>query len=109
MDLAKRDAEIQHLHNLMKESEHFLSEKHKTLIKTQKDNPYLKEVVNNYNMYFSGIAQQNQAQYNALQTLADYITQILLDPTTDAETVKQCKQDMKMVQQELATNLLRKG
>ena len=53
MDLAKRDMEIQHLNNLIKDSEHFLSEKHKTLIKTQKDNPYLKEVVDNYNMYFS--------------------------------------------------------
>ena len=39
MDLAKRDIDIQYLHNLIKDNDKFMSEKHKSLSKLQKDNP----------------------------------------------------------------------
>jgi hypothetical protein len=107
MDLAKRDIDIQYLHNLIKDNDKFLFEKHKSLSKLQKDNPFLKDVVDEYNEYFSGISQQNQAQYNALQTLADYITQLLLEPGVTEEIVRQCKYDMGLIRAEL--NLLRKN
>ena len=104
MDLAKRDKDIQHLQNIVKEKERFLYDNHKTLTRSQKDNPFLKDVVDQYTMYFSEINQQNQAQYKALKTLADYMTQLILDPTTDADMIRQCKQDLEMMQQEI--NLL---
>ena len=101
MDLAKRDKNIQQLQNIIKEKEQFLSDKRKELMKSQKDNPFLKDVVDQYNMYFSNVAQQNQAQYNALKRLADYISELILDPNSDADMIRQCKQDMEMVQNEI--------
>ena len=101
MDLAKRDKDIQHLHNIVKEKERFLYDNHKALSQSQKDNPFLKDVVDQYNMYFSELSQQNQAQYKALKTLADYISQLLLDPTTDADMIRQCKEDLEMMQEEI--------
>ena len=52
-------------------------------------------------MYFSELSQQNQAQYKALKTLADYITQLILDPTTDTDMIRQCKEDLEMMQEEI--------
>lgn len=101
MDLAKRDKQIQHLQNIIKENEQFLYDRQKELMKLKKHNPFLKDVVDQYNIYFSNIDQQNQAQYNALQSLADYITGLMLDQTSDATMIRHCKEDLKMVKEEL--------
>jgi len=103
MELAKRDKQLKHLHSIIQEKEQFLYDIHKELLKSKKDNPFLNDVVDQYTVYISELTQQNQAQYNALKRLADYISDLIVDPNSDTDMVRQCKQDMKIVQEELGT------
>jgi hypothetical protein len=101
METAKRDIEIQHLNNLMKDLKHNLSEKHKDLVNVQKHNPYLRGVVDDYNTYFNSINDEKLRQYNALKQLHNYVTQLSIDPTATEEIIRQSKYDIAIIVDEL--------
>uniref|UniRef100_A0A6C0ILK5 Uncharacterized protein n=1 Tax=viral metagenome TaxID=1070528 RepID=A0A6C0ILK5_9ZZZZ len=101
MELAKRDISIQHLQNLIKQKHKNITDKNKTLPQQSKDNVYLREIMGDYNIYFDNINQEKTNQYNALQLLAEYITQIILDPTSTEEMLRQCKYDQSLILSEM--------
>ncbi len=101
MELAKRDISIQHLQNLIKQKQKNITEKNKTLPQQIKDNVYLREIMGDYSIYFDNINQEKTNQYNALQLLAEYITQITLDPTSTEEMLRQCKYDQSLILAEM--------
>jgi len=101
MELAKRDKSIQHLQRMIKEKQETLSEKNKTLHKESKGNTYLREIIGEYNTYFDSLKHQEDKQYNALQLLLEYITQITLDPTSTEEMLRECKYDQSLILAEL--------
>ena len=101
MDVAKRDNEIDHLNKLIKHNQQFLADKHKILHKTQHDNPLLREVVDDYVLYFSKVDGEKQKQHNALQVLAKYITSISLNPDVTKDILRECKYDMAIIESEI--------
>ena len=44
---------------------------------------------------------ENQQQYKALQLLADYLTEITLDPTSTEEMMRNCKYDRTLISAEI--------
>jgi hypothetical protein len=101
MNLAKRDMDIQQLQKLIKDKHQHLSEKNNTLNKHSKDNLYLKDVLEDYNLYFKNISNERKQQYNALQALVDYIRKITLDPTASEEMIRQCIYDESLILAEM--------
>lgn len=95
MELAKRDIGIQHLQKLIQQRKKNLYETQKNLHVKSKDNIYLREVADDY----SNI--ENQNQYNALQLLNEYLTQITLDPTSSEEMLRNCKYDRSLISSEM--------
>jgi hypothetical protein len=101
MDLAKRDIIINDLNNVIKQKKSFLREKKDSLRTKSKDNTYLNGVVDEYNKYFNSESNKRDEQTKALQVLFDYITTIILDPTSTEEIIKQCKYDHSMIVKEM--------
>lgn len=101
MDLAKRDNLINQLKTQKKEKEQFLTNKRNLLSKQKADNPHLGLVLDGYNDYFSQVDQEQKKQHTALQVLADYMAQIILDPTSTKELIKQAKYDQGVILAEL--------
>ena len=106
MDLAKRDMGIQHLQKLIDQRKQNLYETQKNLHEKSKDNIYLREIADDYDKYFMA---ENQKQYNALQLLAEYLTQITLDPTSTEEMLRNCKYDRSLISAEMKKLNIRKN
>jgi hypothetical protein len=98
MDLSKRDTGIQHLQKLIDQRKKSLYETQKSLNTKSKDNIYLREIAKDY---VNLSALENQQQYKALQLLAEYLTQITLDPTSTEEMLRNCKYDRSIISAEM--------
>ena len=101
MDLAKRDLLINSLKNQKREKEQFLLHNKRQLSERKQDNPHLNMVVEDYNDYFSLLQQENDRQNAALQVLVEYLTNIIIDPTSTLEMIKQAKHDKNIILGEL--------
>ena len=101
MDLAKRDLLINSLKNQKREKEQFLLHNKRQLSERKQDNPHLNMVVEDYNDYFSLLQQENVKQTAALQVLVEYLTNIIMDPTSTLEMIKQAKHDKNIILGEL--------
>jgi hypothetical protein len=101
MDLAKRDLLIQKLKTQKNIKEQFLNERSAHLKKPETANPHLKAVAEEYDTYVAGITHEKIKQSSALQILVDYLNQIMLDPTSTSEIIKQAKYDQEVVLSEL--------
>ncbi len=98
MDLSKRDLGIQHLQKLIDQRKKSLYETQKNLHTKSKDNMYLREISKDYVNYSE---LENQQQYKALQLLAEYLTEITLDPTSTEEILRNCKYDRALISAEI--------
>jgi hypothetical protein len=98
MDIAKRDIGIQHLQKLIDQRKKNLYESQKQLYEKSKDNAYLKEIADEYSNYS---LVENQQKYKALGLLAEYLTQITLDPTSTEEMLRNCKYDRSLITAEM--------
>lgn len=101
MELAKRDITIQHLQNLIKNKQQLLYEKNNILHKQSKDNLYLNEIIGDYNAYFDNMNFLQTQQYNALQLLTEYIRQIIMDPASTEDIIRECKYDESLLLAEM--------
>ena len=101
MDLAKRDKQIQVLEDLIREKQQFLVKNYNKLTSIQKDNLYLSDIVKAYTTNFNQQTEERTKQKHALQQLADYIKQILLDPTATEEMIRNAKYDQGVILAEL--------
>ena len=101
MDLAKRDLLINSLKTQKREKEQFLLNNKRQLSERKQDNPHLNMVVEDYNDYFSLLQQEKGKQTAALQVLVEYLTNIIMDPTSTAEMIKQAKHDKNIILGEL--------
>ena len=101
MDLAKRDLLINSLKTQKREKEQFLLNNKRQLSERKQDNPHLNMVVEDYNDYFSLLQQENDKQTAALQVLVEYLTNIIMDPTSTLEMIKQAKHDKNIILGEL--------
>lgn len=106
MDLAKRDIGIQHLQTLISQRKQNLYETQKNLHAKSKDNVYLREIADDYDRYSM---TEDQKQYNALELLAEYLTQITLDPTSTEEMLRNCKYDRSLITAEMKKLNIRKN
>jgi hypothetical protein len=101
MDLAKRDLLINTLKTQKREKEQFLLHNKRQLSERKQDNPHLNMVVEDYNDYFSLLQQEKEKQKAALQVLVDYLTNIIMEPASSAEMIKQSKHDKNIILGEL--------
>ncbi len=98
MDLAKREIGIQHLQRLINQRKQSLYETQHNLNLKSKDNMYIREIAKDY---VNHLALENKQQYDSLQLLAEYITQITLDPTSTEEMLRNCKYDRALISEEI--------
>jgi intergrase/recombinase len=101
MDLAKRDLLINTLKTQKKEKEQFLLHNKTQLSERKHDNRHLSMVLDGYNDYFSLLQQERDKQKTALKGLIEYLTKIILDPTSTAEIIKEAKHDKNVILDEL--------
>jgi len=101
MDLAKRDLLINHLKTQKREKEQFLEHNKRQISERKNDNSHLNLVLDDYNNYFSLLQQERENKIQALQVLLDYLTNIIMDPTSNTEIIKQAKLDKKLILGEL--------
>ena len=107
MNLAKRDLLIQSLKTQKKQKEQFLNERSSHLKTQGKTNPHLKAVAEDYALYVDGINDEKTQQTNALQVLVEYLNQLILDPASTSEIIKQAKYDQGIILGELKNNLFK--
>jgi hypothetical protein len=107
MNLAKRDQLIQSLKTQKKRKEHFLNERSAHLKTQSKTNPHLNAVAEDYALYVASINDEKTQQTNALQVLVEYLNQLILDPNSTSEIIKQAKYDQGIILAELKNNLLK--
>jgi len=103
MDLAKRDLLLNDLKRQKREKEQFLVNNTTQLNKRKHDNRHLNVVLEGYNDYFSLLKEEKDKQKEALQVLVEYLTKIILDPTSTAELIKQATHDKNIILGELKT------
>jgi len=101
MDLAKRDLLINSLKNQKREKEQLLVHNKRQLNERKNDNQHLNIVVDDYNDYFSLLEKEKDKQIGALQVLVDYLTTLIIDPTSTPEIIKQAKLDKNIILSEL--------
>jgi len=101
MELAIKDKKIQQLQSIIKGNKKILKEKNESIREKSKDNKFLNSIVEEYDVYFEKNNKLKQQQHDALQKLIDYITTIMLDPTSTSEIIKQCKYERSLILDEM--------
>ena len=73
MDIFNNDIIIFNIDNLIENKKKLLLEKRKELIIRERNNEFLREVVEDYQNYYNKIKTEKQKQYETLLYLTDYI------------------------------------
>ena len=93
MDIALDDKKVCKTKLLIQEKNNYLENNLKNLKKTQSDNIFLAEVVDDYIKYFSLIKNQKEQQYEALRKITDYIDNINKTNDITEHLLRESKQD----------------
>jgi len=73
MEIAKKDRIIIDIDNIIENKKKLLLEKRNELINSERNNEFLREVVEDYKNYHNKIKMEKQKQYESLLVLSEYI------------------------------------
>jgi predicted transcriptional regulator len=101
MDLARRDQTIARMESEKEEREEMLLDKLCKLRQVQEDNDMLKDVVQEYQKYFVELRNKKIGQKAALQTISEYIDELVEEGDTTKEVIRDGKYHQKAVLKEM--------
>ena len=101
LPLAERDLHLLQIESEIKNKKNLLVKKKKDLDKKYKLNEYLDGVKNDYSKYYDYILNEKQQQYNALNLLKEYISDLIKTEHMVDEQLRTAKYDQKEIVQEI--------
>lgn len=93
MDIAIDDQKVCEIKLLIQNKKTNLEENFNELKKTQKDNMFLADVVDDYIKYFSQMKKQKEDQHEALRKITDYIDSINKTTNVTEHLLRESKHD----------------
>lgn len=97
MDIALDDEKICEIKLLIQNKKNSLENNFNELKKTQKDNIFLADVVDDYIKYFSLMKKQKEDQYEALRKITDYIDNITKTSNITEHLLRESKHDQQEI------------
>jgi len=101
LTLAERDLHLLQIEAEIKNKKKLLVKKKKDLDKKIKLNEYLSGVKSDYSKYYDYILNEKQQQYNALNLLKEYISDLIKTEHMVDEQLRSAKYDQKEIIQEI--------
>lgn len=101
MDLAKRDMAIKNMMSELENRRQLLKGKYKELQNASKENELLKDVLEDYLIYYNTNKDEKIKQYEALNKTLGHIDTIMMEPTTNEEMMRNSKIDQKEIMNEM--------
>ena len=101
LTLAERDLHLIQIEAEIKNKKKLLVKKKKDLDKKIKLNEYLSGVKSDYSKYYDYILNEKQQQYNALNLLKEYISDLIKTEHMVDEQLRTAKYDQKEIVQEI--------
>lgn len=101
LTLAERDLHLLQIEAEIKNKKKLLVKKKKDLDKKIKLNEYLSGVKSDYSKYYDYILNEKQQQYNALNLLKEYISDLIKTEHMVDEQLRTAKYDQKEIVQEI--------
>ena len=101
LTLAERDLHLLQIEAEIKNKKKLLVKKKKDLDKKIKLNEYLSGVKSDYSKYYDYILNEKQQQYNALNLLKEYISDLIKTEHMVDEQLRTAKYDQKEIIQEI--------
>lgn len=101
MDLAKRDMAIKNMMTELENRRQLLKGKYKELQNASKENELLKDVLEDYLIYYNTSKDEKIKQYEALNKTLEHIDMIMMEPTTNEEMLRNSKIDQKEIMNEM--------
>lgn len=97
MDIAINDEKVCEIKLLIQNKKNSLENHFNELKKTQKDNIFLADVVEDYIKYFSQMKKQKEDQYEALRKITDYIDNINKTSDVTEHLLRESKHDQQEI------------
>ena len=91
MSLGERDNYVNQIDEQIKAKRNMLLEKQKTLKKKTTDNEFLSGVQNDYNKYYSYIKTENMNKLKAMETLNQYLDDIITNGKLTDEDIEETR------------------
>ena len=101
MDLAKRDMAIKNMMTELENRRQLLKGKYKELQNASTENELLKDVLEDYLLYYNSNKDEKIKQYEALNKTLEHIDNIVIDSTTNEEMLRNSKIDQKEIMNEM--------
>ena len=101
LTLAERDLHLLQIEAEIKNKKKLLVKKKKDLDKKIKLNEYLSGVKSDYSKYYDYILNEKQQQYNALNLLKEYVSDLIKTEHMVDEQLRTAKYDQKEIIQEI--------
>jgi hypothetical protein len=101
MDLAKRDIAIQKMMTELENRRQLLKGKYKELQNASSENELLKDVLEDYLLYYNTNKNEKIKQYEALNRTLEHIEIIAMDSNTNEELLRHSKIDQKELMNEM--------
>lgn len=102
LSLAERDAYLMKIQSEIKHKKSLLINKRKSLEKKETLNDFLTEVKSDYNKYYKYIIKEKQQQYDALNLLKDYMSDLMHTDNMMDEELRIAKHDQKTLLAEIS-------
>ena len=103
LDLAKRDRLLAKIEADLYAKRFMLIQKRKTLDNSLKQNPFLKDVVDDYNSYYDSLVRQKSEQQEAIEFLKKYLEDMLSEAKLTESQIEE-----NSIQQDAMVNELKK-
>ena len=101
LPLAKRDMQLSHIEQQIRNKKRLLVKKKNDLEKKEKLNEYLSDVKKDYNNYYDYILQEKQQQRDALILLKEYINDLIKTENLVNDQLRIAKHDQINIIQEI--------
>lgn len=101
MDLAKRDMAIKIMMSELENRRQLLKDKYKDLHNASKENELLKDVLEDYLIYYNDNKDEQIKQYEALNKTLEHIDNIAIDSIKNEEILRNIKIDQKEIINEM--------
>jgi SMC interacting uncharacterized protein involved in chromosome segregation len=101
MNLAERDGALMRIHNQISAKRKFLLDKQKELEKESNYNQFLKTIYNDYKRYHEYIIKEKEEQIAAMESLKDYIKDIIKTNRLTEEQIANAKREQEYILKEM--------
>ena len=101
MDLAKRDQYLLKIEDEIQLRRKFLLEKQKKLEKLSRQNHFLETIKHDYENYHNYIVEQKEGQIRAMNSIKQYVEDLIVSGKLTDEDIKQAKDDQREITSEV--------